>query len=415
MKPFLLKYLLFLILVSAIPKYAFSQYEIKGKVLDIETDMPLEFATVFINNTTFGGITDREGDFRIPIPAGNHELIISFMGYQTFTYYFNTRTLAENYTFRVSPQPIDLEETQIQEKRDKEWYKNLEIFTEKFLGTSINAKKCKIINPEVLILDNETHENVLLARSKEALEIKNPNTGYTIKYVLEGFEYNFENNITRYAGYPFFIEESVNKRKQKSIEEQRARAFNGSINHFMRALYKDALGMEGFEIYGSEMVPNPEKPDEMTLQSARTMLSETRTPLVRDSLNRIISLEKLPDEIEMFSEEPMERQNIVEISRNDLLFLTYNLPIFILFLNEVEEPGFRESFQIQSGRSRLEYSKVEVSVAAVQQVSRLKMLGKAVQIFENGSYFHPFDIYIEGYMAWEKVGDLMPFDYGMEN
>jgi hypothetical protein len=45
----------------------------------------------------------------------------------------------------------------------------------------------------------------------------------------------------------------------------------------------------------------------------------------------------------------------------------------------------------------------------------MEMRAKAVQLFENGSYFHPFDLFFEGYMAWEKIGDLLPFDYGRGN
>jgi hypothetical protein len=406
----------FLIFILAFPEYAFSQFEIKGKVLNSETNMPLEFATVFINNTTFGDITDAEGKFTIQIPEGRHELVISFVGYQTFRYSFNTLSLAENYTFKISPEIFDLEETQVSEKRDEAWYSNLEIFTQRFLGTSINAQKCKIINPEVLILDNETDKNVLLARSKEALEIRNPNLGYTIKFILEGFEYNFENKVMKFAGTPFFIEDKVVKRKQKRIDEQRSRAFNGSVNHFMRSLYQDRLKAEGFEIYGLTMAPNPEKPDIATIESAKNLIEETNTPVVWDSLSRVIAKESLPDEIEMFSEKPMERNEVVEISRNDLLFLTYDQPIFILYLNEFEEPNYRDVVDSKSLKSGYgNRFKIEITSADQKQASKLKMQGKAVQIFENGSYFHPLDIYVEGYMAWEKVGDLMPFDYGLRN
>jgi hypothetical protein len=201
----------FFIFILAFPEYAFSQFEIKGKVLNSETNMPLEFATVFINNTTFGDITDREGNFTIQIPSGRHELVISFVGFQTFRYSFSTRILAENYTFKISPEIFDLEETQVSEK---------------------------------------------------------------------------------------------------------------------------------------------------------------------------------------------ERNEVVEVSRNDLLFLTYNQPIFILYLNEFEEPNYRnvvDSRSLKSGYGNT--LKIEITSADQRQVSRLKMQGKAVQIFENGSYFHPIDIYVEGYMA----------------
>jgi hypothetical protein len=35
----------------------------------------------------------------------------------------------------------------------------------------------------------------------------------------------------------------------------------------------------------------------------------------------------------------------------------------------------------------------------------------SVEIFENGSLSDPFGIIVEGYMGWERVGDLLPIDY----
>ncbi|EKB47726.1 carboxypeptidase-like regulatory domain-containing protein [Cecembia lonarensis] len=122
----------------------YAQYVMKGRVVDAETFQPVEFATVFINNSTFGDITDRNGVFEIPIPAGNYELVISFMGYQTFKFPFSTQELRESYEFRILQEPIDLEEAKVQDKRDREWFRNLKIFEELFLGNSINGKKSGI-------------------------------------------------------------------------------------------------------------------------------------------------------------------------------------------------------------------------------------------------------------------------------
>jgi hypothetical protein len=129
--------------------------------------------------------------------------------YEPFSYSISTLALHESYEFRISPSPIDLTEREVTAKRDKAWYDNLEIFKEYFLGNSVNASKCIIKNSEVLILDAETNPNVLQARAKEILEIENPNLGYTIKYVLTGFELNKQINQISYSGYPFFIEEGI--------------------------------------------------------------------------------------------------------------------------------------------------------------------------------------------------------------
>lgn len=406
-----------LALLFFIPGFSYCQFIIKGKVLDAESNLPLEFATVFINNTTLGSITDKEGNFEIKTPEGKYELIISFIGYQTFSYSFNTSFLADNYTFKVFPEVFDLDEANVSEKRDKEWYTNLELFSYYFLGNSTNAQNCKIKNPEVLVLDKESNKNILSAKAKEPIIIDNPNLGFTIQYVLESFEHNLEQKTTTYAGFPFFIDhEPKNKRRLKSINEQRLRAYYGSLTHFMRSLYENNLENEGFKVYGLVDLKHSLDEEKSPLESLKAYLKEDNNYVLLDSLTRI-SIEENKSVKEVgISEKPLERDFLVEFSRNGLLFFTYPNPIFIVFLKEYEEPGFRSEI-VGMGSTKITDSRtweVKVTSADRQQISRLNILGKAVQILENGSYFHPLDIFVEGYMAWEKVADLMPLDFKLE-
>ncbi|MFD2201676.1 carboxypeptidase-like regulatory domain-containing protein [Shivajiella indica] len=395
-----------------------AQFLMRGKVLDAESLQPLEFATVFINNSTFGDITDRNGAFQINVPAGNYELVISYLGYQTFSFPFNTNTIRDSYEFRILPEFFELEEARIAEKRDKAWYNNLEIFKENFLGTSINGQRCKILNPEVLILDNETNKNVLTAKSKGILEIENPNLGYSIKYVLEGFELDFENKVSKYAGYPYFIEKDIPRRRKAQIEKQRIRAFEGSITHFVRVLYQGNIEEEGFVVKKSEIKNNRERPSDAEIEVAKEQLAQTRTWLVRDSLRQFIQKENLPKERFELSEEDLSVDNLVEEARNGWLFLTYSDPFFVIFEKEHEEPNFRKYSAKQSDTNQIRGKSVGIHAKLDPmpfQVTQLTLTGNALRIFEDGSYFHPFDLYLNGYMAWEKIGDLMPFDYKMSD
>jgi hypothetical protein len=398
----------------------FAQYVIKGRVVDAESQAPLEFATVFVNNSTFGAITDGEGGFEISVPPGNHELVISYMGYSPFSFSFTTESLKEFYEFRILPQPIELEETQVAEKRDKDWYRSLETFKEKFLGTSINAQKCRVLNPEVLILDAESEPGVLKASAKDVLEIHNPNLGYRIRYVLTGFEYDQENGRISFAGYPYFVEEDLPRRKAARVEKNRERAYQGSVGHLMRSLYLGTSEEEGFEFYAIERKPNPERPHDSQISQARAMLEKTRTLLGRDSLRREVAKEKLASYIEVLSEEQLQGEEILERTGDGKAFLTYDRPFYTIFTEETEEPNFRSraAREVKSKMNTLGTGIVATATGengvGLPQSSRIEMLGKAVQIFENGSYFHPFDLYLEGYMAWEKIGDLMPFDFGMK-
>jgi hypothetical protein len=395
---------------------AHAQYVMKGRVVDAETFQPVEFATVFINNTTFGDITDRNGNFEIPIHAGNYELVISFMGYQAFKFPFSTQEIREFYEIRILQEAIDLEEAKVMEKRDKEWYKNLKIFEDLFLGNSINGKKSKILNPEVLILDSESYENKLVARGRDILEIQNPNLGYTIKFVLESFFHDFETKVTRYAGQAYFFEENIPKRRKTKVEEQRKRAFEGSITHFIRALYHDKLEDEGFLVNKIELVPNLDRPSDEEIETIKGLLAETRTWLIRDSLQQVIKKESLSKELVKISEDTLRRGDLVEEARNGFLFLTYSEPFYVMFYNETEELNYRKQIMNQKNSTRsgnLIFS-THVNPLPVQ-ISELNLTGNALRLFEDGSYFHPFDLYLEGYMAWEKIGDLMPFDYRMSD
>lgn len=65
---------------------SFSQVELKNKVVDFGTLLPIESANVYIQNTTIGSITNTDGKFVLFVPK-QHEtdtLIISSIGYKSF-------------------------------------------------------------------------------------------------------------------------------------------------------------------------------------------------------------------------------------------------------------------------------------------------------------------------------------------
>jgi hypothetical protein len=65
---------------------AFSQTEIKNSVLDAETFLPLESASVYIKNTTIGTITNVDGKFLLVVPERykSDTLIISSIGFKSY-------------------------------------------------------------------------------------------------------------------------------------------------------------------------------------------------------------------------------------------------------------------------------------------------------------------------------------------
>lgn len=74
-----LSFLLLLISISA-----FSQHKtmISGKVLSTEKTT-VDFATVYLKGTNYGGTTNEEGIYHLRAPAGEYTLVVSAIGYKT--------------------------------------------------------------------------------------------------------------------------------------------------------------------------------------------------------------------------------------------------------------------------------------------------------------------------------------------
>ncbi|MCH6200180.1 carboxypeptidase-like regulatory domain-containing protein [Aquiflexum sp. LQ15W] len=390
----------------------FGQYSLKGRVLDAETLEPLLFATVFISNSSIGTSTNKQGEFELTIPEGNHELVISYIGFQPFSYTISTQVLRNFYEFRILPETIELEGSEVKEKRDKTWYENLEVFKKYFLGSSANAKSCIILNPEVLILDGETNPNLLLARAKDILQIENPNLGYQIKYVLTGFEFDKVRNEVVYAGYPYFVEEKLPKRRVKKVTESREEAYLGSMMHFMRSLFEGNTDKSGYRIFATQKVPKPNNVINLNLNPDQEKPISPEKSTAAEDPNPDVTV---ADSIYIPFIDPMDAALLTKATPDGKVFITYNKPVYILYLNEEEESAFfpyslrNINFTIKNIGS----GEIRESGAKLPQLSKIEMRSKAVQVFENGSYFHPFDIFVQGYMGWERIGDLMPLDYGM--
>ena len=58
--------------------------EISGQIVSTEKgEKAVDFATVYLKGTTFGGTTNNEGYYRIKAPCGNYTLVVSALGYKT--------------------------------------------------------------------------------------------------------------------------------------------------------------------------------------------------------------------------------------------------------------------------------------------------------------------------------------------
>ncbi len=75
-----------ILLIASFGTTTYAQTEIKSKVSDFLTFLPIENANVYIKNTTIGTISNTDGKFVLQVPQEhvNDTLIISSIGYQSF-------------------------------------------------------------------------------------------------------------------------------------------------------------------------------------------------------------------------------------------------------------------------------------------------------------------------------------------
>ncbi|MEO6916223.1 MAG: carboxypeptidase-like regulatory domain-containing protein, partial [Chitinophagaceae bacterium] len=241
--------LLLLTLTSCIGFSQESNFIASGKVIDTATGLPLSGASIFARNTTLGTITNAEGAFKLSLPRGGYDLVVSYTGYETQEIHINAGN-SSDIGFALKTVDNTLTEVVVSGSNEVEdgLAKYGTFFLENFIGTTPNAEFCKIENPEALQFFFSKKRNRLKIKGREDLRIVNQALGYKIRYQLDSFAYDYNSRITTYSGYPFFEQlEGTLEEKAKWAEDRRI-AYHGSKLHFMRAWYDSTLEKEGFAI-----------------------------------------------------------------------------------------------------------------------------------------------------------------------
>lgn len=132
------------------------EYRVRGTVLDAETGETIPGVNVYISQTTIGAVTKSEGSFEFSTNlAGVHTLVFSYVGYKTETRELNFYNEQKPYfEVRLKSEPVELDPVEVTES-NKEWKKNLEIFTRNFIGLAGTAAYTEIENPWVIGFEEE--------------------------------------------------------------------------------------------------------------------------------------------------------------------------------------------------------------------------------------------------------------------
>jgi len=329
-------------------------WTVHGTVTDKETGQPLAGASVVCMQTTYGTMTNAQGEFNLYIENGGYDLAVSFNGYATESVRISSNGDNPPRNFALSKKQQDMEAVSVVVSNEVKngWDKYGAFFREQFLGSTANATACTIENPTALKFYFNKKKNRLKVTAKEDIMISNPGLGYRIRYQLDSFTHEYATGNTQYTGFPFFEEMKGGTADSLRWKEARLKAYYGSLLHFMRCYYDSTLAENGYKL---------------------SLVNGERTTTINN-----------PYDSAHFSADSGE----VEIR--------YTGKLRVVYAKELPDPAYLESKKMDARTS--------------VQISLLSLLDGIV-LEENGYYHDQQDVLSLGYWSWEKLADFLPYNY----
>lgn len=365
--------LIFFLLLSGISLKNYSQFIVKGIVLDSGSHEPLASASIFCQNTTLGTYTNKQGEFSISLMSGGYDLIVSYTGYQT-----QTIRVSDNAKLEVLMAKEDKSLSEVVIKTSNEvangWEKYGDFFVKNFIGSTPNASQTTIQNPEVLKFFYYKRSNKLKVLASDAVQISNNALGYNIRYQLDSFVYYYNTEVSLYRGYCFFSEMEGSDSLKLIWQKTRSLTYYGSRLHFMRSYYDSTL------IEDSWVIDMLDEKDNKKFNNV---------PNVYDTA--------------FFNVAMNEKDSI---GADSITYkVTYGPAVVEIFF-----PG-KISITYKNARPEKEYlKKMNLPKNAPYQISYIDMKDW-IDISENGYYYDQKNWVNQGYWSWKNLADQLPYDY----
>ena len=273
------------------PGLLMGQGRISGRITDINTRQPIEYATVYISGTSNGTISDTAGYFHLDRIKAPCQLVVSHISYNLATYLIDNQE-EKLFNIQLTPKEIVINPINVMELNLRESI--MKQFHDLFLGSDVWGKNAEILNPEVLRFKREYIQDEISVRDKRIIQkmeplflnlrwtsdstasyqkpvklevdatgpiqIELPLLGYKLTVNLVNF--NWEANVgTSFLGYYYFQALSYeSKRDSIRINGNRKKAYVHSSMHFGHSLFKNQLAENGYEILEKEFDNSMEKP-----------------------------------------------------------------------------------------------------------------------------------------------------------
>jgi hypothetical protein len=373
---------------------AAAQGTITGKVTTVGGKTPLGKASVFLNNATFGTTTADDGTFTLRnVRPGQYLLVVTNVGFEEHseTIMVNNELLTLN--IEMKAKVMELRDVFVTTPAD--WKRNYELFKKDFIGTSDNAKQCKVINPRTVNLAYYGSKRLLEAYTDEFLVVENHALGYRVKYMINDFKSDKIDYLISYQGRALFEDLPGSASQKAKWRAKREEAYYGSPKHFFRSLYTGNLEKDGFVVMKFTREDNPQRPPEALLQKKLKQLKNNP-----DSMNYWGRLGNLP----LYYKEHIDR---TPLKASEFFYETekpgyYAIStqgqflLYVMYTKKREETYFKDLYR------PLDLPNYETSVAT---------LFTQYQFFDkNGMPIGTAPLY-EGTWSKAKLAEMLPVDY----
>jgi TonB-dependent SusC/RagA subfamily outer membrane receptor len=362
-------------------------YQITGTVHD-EKGAVIPGATVFISNSKFITATNSEGKFSFSnMEPGTYDLTFKMLGFDADMQTITLRDRPANINIKLKENNVTLQTVNVKGKSVNEADKesglsgfnnyrltNLEVFSKYFIGQTVNAEQCKILNPQVLHFHMDRDKNIYTVTANDFIIVENKALGYTIKYLLTEFEYNLNTHISIITGSPYFEELKGTDAQQKKWDSNRRLAYLSSSRHFLRAVMNNTAKDEGYAVFQFLKMPGinttivkPLNIDSLFISNGKNFKTLTSAPVI--------------------------------LGKD-----TTRLGIYVVYTGQKESPLF-----FKTGAPL----DIPIKLSTKQrQLSEFKPLADKITIDNNGSLTPAKSlVYDGGYWGWQKLADMTPLDY----
>jgi len=398
--------LILLLLVAAGTRCPAQNFTLSGVIKDKRGEV-LPGAGVYVSGYKIATSSDNNGAYKLLLKAGNYDILVQLIGYKALNKNVIIAGKDVKLDLVLEESITQLAEVTIKPDPNRAYY--IALFKDFFIGTTPNAVQCKLINPNVLIIDYDQDNALLTVKSNQFLIIENKALGYRIKYLINNFEYSRKTNIVYYQGYPTYEDLKGSRRKKAAWDKMRLTAYLGSPQHFFKSLYHKKATEEGFIINKLKSIPNSNRPKDSLINASIRRFTQAQTLTgnihltVGDSLNYWMRKKNLPKEVSVLSKAPVLQDTLARLTSEPAIQeINFTDKLYVVYTKETEDAAFTGRLSFSISRPP-EYFGHQISTITLQQ--------PPVYFYENGGIYNPRSMLFSGYWAWEKIADSVPMDY----